>query len=924
MPVPMGAVFGDDAQACTTHRTNTIASLTPKISPASKAGHLVTHLSPCGASELPASIPAASSRLRCCRAGVRGRGGGRRHPLPQPAGARPLPAGLSGSRSPGGATQGWAGLGRAAASPARAGSSAAAGCGAWARGRPPAAAPGARAPARCPRARAGGERLCPGPPERDGGGTLPGRPPGAPRLARRPPPALRGGGPGCPALRRAPAPRHLPQRQDNVSHYDIFLLDGSEEELYVGARDWVLALAVGTPGSIRAKASIMWGPTDEKTSECAFKKKSQETECFNFIRVLVALNQTHLYACGTYAFSPACTYIHLENFTLVAGGRGQSFLDGKGQCPFDPQHTYTALLVDGELYAGTMNNFQGNEPIISRSLGTRTLLKTDAFLRWLSADAAFVASFSIPGDDKVYFFFEETADEFDFFERLLVPRVARVCKSDVGGDKVLQKKWTTFLKAQLECSQAGRFPFNVIHHAFALPRRHGGADFYAVFTSQWQAGTAGSAAVCAYRQEDLEKVFEGKYKELNKESSRWTVYSGPDMSPRPGSCSMGASSDKALSFMKDHFLMDGKVSPLQGQPLLVKSDVTYTRIAVHETRGVRGTPYRVMFLATAEGFLHKAVQLSEGAHIVESIQLFAVPEPVRNLLLAPGKGILYVGYSRGVLQVPLANCSLHRSCAECVLARDPYCAWHSPQGSCQPARLAPENTSAWLQDVETGSPVTSCHRGRSAAVPRSRGAPEGPAVQGLSPPLNAVVQLPCPHHSSLATYSWQQPDGARGHTVLQPDRTLVLVMQPGMAGTYKCQATENGYTWTVAHYQLGDSGGAAPGQRGSAPRSYWPELVTVAVLLAVTLAMAAGLALAACRDQLRARSKVRGCGAPHSPPARHREKVPLNGGTGEPPAPGGAAEEEEEDEGSQACCLQLDGDVDVENNRLHVPAGDTA
>ncbi|NWZ89326.1 SEM4A protein, partial [Nesospiza acunhae] len=489
--------------------------------------------------------------------------------------------------------------------------------------------------------------------------------------------------------------------QDNVSHYDIFLLDESEEQLYVGARDWLLALAVGIPGSIRAKASIRWGPTHEKTSECAFKKKSQETECFNFIRVLVALNQTHLYACGTYAFSPACTYIHLESFTL-ASGRGQSFLDGKGQCPFDPQHTYTALLVDGELYAGTMNNFQGNEPIISRSLGTRTLLKTDAFLRWLSgeqragaapgevlqpsmasashppvpaADAAFVASFSLPQDDKVYFFFEETADEFDFFERLLVPRVARVCKVDVGGDKVLQKKWTTFLKAQLECSEPGHFPFNVIHHAFALPRHNGSADFYAVFTSQWQAGRVGSAAVCAYRQEDLEKVFEGKYKELNKESSRWTVYSGPDMSPRPGSCSMGASSDKALSFMKDHFLMDGKVSPLQGQPVLVKSDVTYTRITVHETHDVRGTPYRVMFLATDEGFLHKAVELPEGAHIVESIQLFAAPEPVKNLLLAPGKGILYVGYSRGVLQVPLANCSLHWSCAECVLARDPYCAW---------------------------------------------------------------------------------------------------------------------------------------------------------------------------------------------------------------------------------------------------------
>ena len=51
--------------------------------------------------------------------------------------------------------------------------------------------------------------------------------------------------------------------QDNVSHYDIFLLHESEEELYVGARDRVLALTVGTPGSISAKASVsssrFWG-----------------------------------------------------------------------------------------------------------------------------------------------------------------------------------------------------------------------------------------------------------------------------------------------------------------------------------------------------------------------------------------------------------------------------------------------------------------------------------------------------------------------------------------------------------------------------------------------------------------------------------------------------------------------------------------
>lgn len=45
-----------------------------------------------------------------------------------------------------------------------------------------------------------------------------------------------------------------------------------------------------------------------------------------------------------------------------------------------------------------------------------------------TVDAGFVASANIPGDEKVYFFFQETAEEFDFFEKLMVSRVARVCK----------------------------------------------------------------------------------------------------------------------------------------------------------------------------------------------------------------------------------------------------------------------------------------------------------------------------------------------------------------------------------------------------------------------------------------------------------------------------------------------------------------
>ena len=54
----------------------------------------------------------------------------------------------------------------------------------------------------------------------------------------------------------------------------------------------------------------------------------------------------------------------------------------------------------------------------------------------------------------------------------------------MGGARTLQKKWTTFLKAQLLCSQRGQLPFNVIRHAVMLPDSTE-PHVYAVLTSQW-------------------------------------------------------------------------------------------------------------------------------------------------------------------------------------------------------------------------------------------------------------------------------------------------------------------------------------------------------------------------------------------------------------------------------------------------------
>uniref|UniRef100_A0A8C9QT11 Semaphorin-4A n=1 Tax=Spermophilus dauricus TaxID=99837 RepID=A0A8C9QT11_SPEDA len=657
-----------------------------------------------------------------------------------------------------------------------------------------------------------------------------------------------------------------------LQDFDTLLLSGDENTLYVGAREAIVALDIEDPGVPKLRNMIPWPASDKKKSECAFKK-SNETQCFNFIRVLVSFNATHLYACGTFAFSPACTFIGLQDSNLLP--ISDKVMEGKGQSPFDPAHKNTAVLVDGMLYSGTMNNFLGSEPILMRTLGSQPVLKTDTFLRWLHPDASFVAA--IPSTEVVYFFFEETASEFEFFEKLHTSRVARVCKNDVGGEKLLQKKWTTFLKAQLLCTQPGQLPFNVIRHAVLLPADSPSVPhIYAVFTSQWQVGGTRSSAVCAFSLVDIENVFKGKYKELNKETSRWTTYSDSEITPRPGSCSVGPSSDKVLTFMKDHFLMDKQVV---GTPLLVKSGVEYTQLAVETAPGLDGHDHLVMYLGTSTGSLHKAVVSGDGdAYLVEEIQLFPDPEPVRNLQLAPTQGALFAGSSGGVWRVPRANCSVYESCVDCVLARDPHCAWDPESQICR--LLSAPNLNSWKQDMERGNPGWACANGPMGRSHRPQSRPQ--IIKEVLAVPNSILELPCPHLSALASYHWSHSQAAL------PEASSAVYN-----GSLLLLATENGFSYPVVSYWVDSEEQALaldpelagiPRERVEVPltrvgggaavavqRSYWPHFLVVTVLLALVLSGALIVLLASPLGALRARGKVQGCGSP--PPG---EKAPLS------------------------------------------------
>lgn len=149
------------------------------------------------------------------------------------------------------------------------------------------------------------------------------------------------------------------------------------------------------------------------------------------------------------------------------------------------------------------------------------------------------------------------------------------------------------------------------------------------------------SAVCEYQLEEIQKVFEGPYKEYHEQAQRWGRYTDPVPSPRPGSvscprrgrvhllCSGALPSgltaapqtlptpqcinnwhrrhgytsslelpDNILNFIKKHPLMEEQVRPRWGRPLLVKKNANLTHLVADRVTGLDGATYTVLFIGT--------------------------------------------------------------------------------------------------------------------------------------------------------------------------------------------------------------------------------------------------------------------------------------------------------------------------------------
>lgn len=597
--------------------------------------------------------------------------------------------------------------------------------------------------------------------------------------------------------------------EEGVSNYSTMLLREDLGLLVIGAREAVYALDLH---DISQKlASVKWEVTQAQRDDCTNKGKNRETECKNYIRVLHEMEDNRMYVCGTNAFDPECSYMSYTDGVLTLEDIAE---DGKGKCPFDPYQTYASLMVDDNLYSATSMNFLGSEPVLIRN--PETSIRTEFKTSWLN-EPHFVSMAHMPesvnsdsgDDDKIYLFFSETAVECDCYNKLVVSRVARVCKGDLGGERTLQKKWTSFLKARLECPVLeSQLPY-IIQDAYRWcdpeqPWSH--CLFYTVFTPQ--SDTSDLSAVCVYSVLDISRVFsEGKYKTpVTVETSfvKWVMYSGEVPSPRPGACIDNAARkaginqtldlpDQTLQFVKNRPLMDQVIQPVGQKPSLVRKGAMFTRIIVNQVQAADDKIYHVMFIGTENGTIVKAVNYDGEMFIIEETHVSQSHDSIKVLHFSSVSDQLYAGSDSGVVQIPLANCERSSSCRDCVLSRDPYCGWDKSAEKCVSLSKSQEKL---IQSVKDGD---------ASICPKA--APLTPINQSIRTGGN--LKLLCTNPSNRAATIWEQNKKTLSPTLRNQylnDGLLILNTSDTDAGLYSCLSVERSKTdefkSTVAEYQV--------------------------------------------------------------------------------------------------------------------------
>ncbi|XP_068579641.1 semaphorin-7A [Cebidichthys violaceus] len=568
-------------------------------------------------------------------------------------------------------------------------------------------------------------------------------------------------------------------------NHSVFFYHEDSEQMYVGGTDFVLKLDVDDYHVIEKFPLKTLG-----------QQQCQEGQCENVITVIEKF-QDSLFVCGTNGHRPQCWKL----FSSVKNHSNEivESYEGTGISPFVYTHNSVSLTAEGELYSAAPLDTDGSSLQFRRKAGSRT--NVWMYDNWVSEptfiSASWVKQREDPDNEKIYIFFRERNSDQNPEAEPWISRVARVCKVDEGGSKrFFQNMWTSFLKARLVCGiPEESLYFNRLQDIYVMHaedwRDTRVYALFTLFTSSWN-----STAVCIYSIGMIEEIFENStFKGYNKDVPK----------PRPGTCVKNSRTLPlaTVNMVKDYPEMTDWVHSVHYKAPFYISSNNYTKIAVDRVQAADQRMYNVLLLATDSGTIHKVLESGSEPFIISETQLPSY-STIKSMKLVSNKKKLVVGFPEKISIMDLQRCQeYNKSCADCVLARDPYCAW--TKFGCTPTV---ECGSDCIQNIIDGN-ISLCPASveEEKIVNRTKRETPSPSPVYLrtahSVPLSVPFYLSCPIDSYHAVYTWEH--GSQRSPCLQMQSNCLHLI-PAMAhkdyGGYKCVSKEKDYTKVVKTYQL--------------------------------------------------------------------------------------------------------------------------
>nr|XP_049606438.1 semaphorin-4E-like isoform X3 [Syngnathus scovelli] len=557
-------------------------------------------------------------------------------------------------------------------------------------------------------------------------------------------------------------------REDGMNYYNAMLIMEELGLLMVGARDALFALDINN-----------------------ISAKMHHLNCHNYIRSLHQTSNSAVQVCGTNAMSPRCDSLYWDGGHLEPY---QQYGVQEGLCSSLPFDGYASVRVGQDLYAATTGKGSSLPQIRRRDdSGEHVEFPSE----WLKDTINFV-HMDFLNEERMHIYLVFSGVVRDGNGAVRVSQLTCVPKDNSGSSY-----YRSLARARLNCVLPGQKLPSVVESAYLLKddQNWQQSRLYAVFTSQLD----GVSTVCAYNMESISSIFRKDcYEYDNGPAKRLDLEIVPQLMKK------GA----ALGQIVGH-----RVSTLDGErrdvvfigtgkkdAILIRELKVSERASERRTSGLLAPP-------PADGFIQKAVFADGEVFVIEEIQVFP-SEPIRTLRLLTSKGQLYASSDAGVVQIPVSDCARYHTCLDCLLARDPYCAWELLTNLCSAVASLSNLTMA----IQSLNAVSACPLPGPVAV----------VNKSLAPGVNML--LPCQASSNLAQVHWRFANRTLESSAKYRMYSQGLVIMNASdldVGLYTCQSSEVARDTVYSHGVVAAYYFTASERGGGGGSSHSPLLICV-------------------------------------------------------------------------------------------------